>query len=104
MCGSNKLLHRQEQEMKSLILKSVIGMAAATCAASVFARDHVSVSLSIGAPVYTPAPVYVTPPPVVYTPAPVVYQPVVPVVSYERVYYGPPGYWHEHHHHHGYRH
>ena len=74
------------------------------------ARDHVSFSLSLGAPVYS-APVYAAP--AYVAPAPVYYAPPPPVVYYRPapppVYYGPawgvnvysgPGWRHHHHHRH----
>ena len=91
-------------------IKALIVGGALLAGASVpaMARDHVSFSLSLGAPVYAapayiaPAPVYYAPPPpVVYyrpAPAPVYYAPPVWGVS---VYSAPGrGYYHHRHYHH----
>ena len=93
-----------KNRLPALILGSAL-LAGASVPA--LARDHVSFSLSLGAPVYAapayvaPAPVYYAPPPpVVYyrpVPAPVYYAPPAFGVS---VYSGPGYYYRGHRHHH----
>ena len=95
-----------KNRLPALILGSAL-LAGASVPA--LARDHVSFSLSFGAPVYT-APAYVAPAPVYYAPPPpVVYYRPAPVPIYYappafgvRVYSGP-GWGHYHRGHRHYR-
>ena len=90
-----------KNRLPALILGSAL-LAGASLPA--LARDHVSFSLSLGAPVYA-TPAYVAPAPVYYAPPPppvVYYRPVPAPVYYAppawgvRVYSGP-GWGHRHH-------
>ena len=67
---------------RALALLAVAGGLALSGPAA--AHGGVGFSVSIGAPIYAPPPVYYAPPPVYYTPPPVYYVPP------PRVYYGPP--------------
>lgn len=62
--------------MKSKLTVFLMGMLLATLSGVAAARDHVSFSISVGAPrvaYVAPAPVYYYPPPAVYYAPPVVY-------------------------------
>ena len=72
-------------KLTSLLIGGILVVASGTAAAA----GNVSFGISLGVPVYQPAPVYVAPPPVAYyPPAPVYYAP--PAVYYApRPFYGP---------------
>jgi hypothetical protein len=67
------------------VVPVALALAAAMSTGVAQARDgHVQWSVTIGAPIYLPPPVYAVPAPVYRAPAPVRYAPR---------YYGPPTYW-----------
>ena len=72
-------------KLTTLLIGGILVVASGTAAAG----SNVSFGISLGVPVYQPAPVYVAPPPVAYyPPAPVYYAP--PAVYYgPRPFYGP---------------
>ena len=71
---------------RALTLIFAVGALALSGAAA--AHGNVGFSVSIGAPVYGPPPVYYAPPPVYYAPPPVYYAP--PAYYPPRAYYAPP--------------
>jgi hypothetical protein len=72
-------------KLTALLIGGILVVASGTAAAG----GHVNFGISIGVPVYQPAPVYVAPPVAYYPPTPVYYAP--PAVYYgPRPFYGPP--------------
>ena len=69
-------------KLTALLIGGILVVASGTAAAG----SHVSFGISLGVPVYQPAPVYVAPPVAYYPPAPVYY---TPVYYAPRPFYGP---------------
>ena len=73
-------------KLTALLIGGILVVASGTAAAS----GHVNFGISIGLPIFQPAPVYAAPPVAYYPPAPVAYYPPAPVYyAPPAVYYGP---------------
>jgi hypothetical protein len=102
-----RITEAQEDRMKRALTFILAAGALALSGVAAAHGGNVGFTVSIGAPVYAPPPVYYAPPPVYYAPPPVYYPP--PRVYYAPpVYYGGPAYYggprYRHGHGHGGRH
>jgi hypothetical protein len=103
-----RITEAQEDRMKRA-LTFILAAGALALSGAAAAHGNVGFTVSIGAPVYAPPPVYYAPPPVYYAPPPVYYPPPRVYYAPPAVYYGAPVYygqrgWHGRGHGHGGRH